>query len=82
MEAGVRREKNLFKASALAVAVIYSLSWAIHTYIHTIIYLGTLASTTRADFHEGREFRKKTYYTDKRFKIIQEQRKMNYYINR
>ena len=31
----------------------------LHTYIHTIIYFGTLASTTRADFHEGREFRKK-----------------------
>ena len=60
--------------------VLYGVAWCymalyIHTYIHTKIYFGTLASTTRADFHEGREFRKKAYYTDKRFKIIQNKEK-------
>ncbi len=52
----------------------------LHTYIHTYIQKFILTrwpQQLRADFHEGREFRKKTYYTDRRFKI--EQRKNNYY---
>ena len=51
-----------------------------NTYIHTYIQKFILTrwpQQLRADFHEGREFRKKTYYTDRRFKI--EQRKNNYY---
>ena len=48
----------------------------IHTYIQKFI-LTRWPRQLRADFHEGRKFRKKTYYTDRRFKI--EQRKNNYY---
>ncbi len=48
----------------------------LHTYIQKFI-LTRWPQQLRADFHEGREFRKKTYYTDRRFKI--EQRKNNYY---
>ncbi len=54
----------------------YILDKYIHTYIQKFI-LTRWPQQLRADFHEGREFRKKTYYTDRRFKI--EQRKNNYY---
>ncbi len=66
--------KNYFKTYTIFINV----------YIHTThiqkFILARWPQQLRADFHEGCEFRKKAYYTDKRFKIIQEQREKNYYI--